>query len=112
MYFLGEFGHLIEDHASSKSQFALLYSRFNSASYPIQALLLSTFMKMWNLYPHLKPAIDKVIKPYDFFCSKIPLLFLIPNFRLRSFIDDELQQRAVEYNEMLDYSNQDLMVGL
>lgn len=73
-------------------QFEVLYTRFPVCSLPTKALLLSTFMKMANLHEGLKPHVNRVFKEY------------------KSFVDDEIQQRAVEYSSMLKFEDQNLIV--
>jgi AP-2 complex subunit alpha len=83
-YILGEFGHLIEGNAESKPpmQFDRLYARFPFSSMTTKAILLSSFIKLINLFPELKPRIA-------------------PTFAaLSTTLDAELQQRAVEYNSL------------
>jgi AP-2 complex subunit alpha len=83
-YILGEFGHLIESNAESKPamQFDRLNARFAFSSLPTKAILLSSFIKLINLFPELKGRIAPV------FAS------------LSTTLDSELQQRAVEYNSL------------
>lgn len=73
-------------------QFEVLYTRFPTCSLPTKALLLSTFMKMANLHEGLKPHVNRVFKKY------------------KSFVNDEIQQRAVEYSSMLKFEDQNLIV--
>jgi AP-2 complex subunit alpha len=83
-YILGEFGHLIEGNADSKPpmQFDRLHARFAFSSLPTKAILLSSFIKLINLFPELKGRIAPI------FAS------------LSTTLDSELQQRAVEYNSL------------
>ena len=90
-YILGEFGHLLEN-VSGKQQFDALHKHFQSASVETKALLLSTFMKFVNLYPEeLLEEIVDIFKSYN------------------GSVDPELQQRAVEYQVMATYDDQDLI---
>ena len=83
-YILGEFGHLIEGNADSKPamQFDRLHARFAFSSLTTKAILLSSFIKLINLFPELKGRIAPI------FAS------------LSTTLDSELQQRAVEYNSL------------
>jgi AP-2 complex subunit alpha len=83
-YILGEFGHLIEGNADSKPamQFDRLHARFPFSSLTTKAILLSSFIKLINLFPELKGRIAPI------FAS------------LSTTLDSELQQRAVEYNSL------------
>jgi len=83
-YILGEFGHLIEGNADSKPtmQFDRLNARFPFSSLTTKAILLSSFIKLVNLFPELKGRIAPI------FAS------------LSTTLDAELQQRAVEYNSL------------
>ncbi|XP_064478736.1 AP-2 complex subunit alpha-like [Ornithodoros turicata] len=82
-YILGEFGGLIaEDPQSSPSAlFNLLKSKYPLCSAATRALLLTTFVKFANMFPHLKQEVQTVLRgDANLRCS-----------------DAELQQRAVEY---------------
>jgi AP-2 complex subunit alpha len=83
-YILGEFGNLIEGNPDSKpvNQFDRLHARFAFSSLPTKAILLSSFIKLINLFPELKGRIAPI------FTS------------LSTTLDSELQQRAVEYNSL------------
>jgi len=91
-YILGEFGHLLESTASGKEQFEILHKQFQSATPETKALLFSTYMKFVNLYPDdLKDTIIAIFAAHN------------------SAVDPEIQQRAVEYEVMAKYENQDLI---
>lgn len=90
-YILGEFGHLLEN-VSGKEQFNALHKHFQTATVETKALLLSTYMKLTNLYPEeLLQDVVAVFKSYN------------------AAVDPELQQRAVEYEVMATYDDQDLI---
>lgn len=91
-YILGEFGHLLEHTASGKEQFELLHKHFQSAAPETKALLFSTYMKFVNLYP-------------DVLKDTIIAVFVAHN----SAVDPEIQQRAIEYEVMAKYENQELI---
>lgn len=82
-YILGEFGNLIADEPQSgpMQQFSLLHSKYPMCSTTTRALLLSTYAKFANLFPEIKPHIERVFA-HD---------------TLARSIDLELQQRAAEY---------------
>jgi len=83
-YILGEFGHLIEANPDSKPamQFDRLHARFPFSSLTTKAILLSSFIKLINLFPELKARIAPIFAA------------------LSTTLDSELQQRAVEYNSL------------
>lgn len=83
-YILGEFGHLIADEDGSRpmDQFRVLHRKFITYTPRSKALLLSTYIKFVNLYPEeaeLLRLVADVLKHHA------------------SYIDAEIQQRAVEY---------------
>ena len=87
-YILGEFGFLlanaetcgdIASPVTGGQQFAALQQHLESVSTPCKALLLTTFLKLQNFYPPLKPSILPLFEKYS------------------AVMDAELQQRAVEY---------------
>lgn len=95
-YILGEFGYLISDNEkySPAKQYELLLSKFDAVSVPTKSLMLSSFMKFYNLYPddrHLREAIKDMFSHH------------------RTFIDAELQQRANEYYKLIESGNTGLM---
>jgi AP-2 complex subunit alpha len=95
-YVLGEFGDMVSENESSSplNQFQTLYSKFDIIGNITKSLLLSTFMKMYNLYPdqaELRQQIKDVFGKY------------------RDFIDAEIQQRANEYYCLIETGNDDLM---
>jgi len=85
-YVLGEFGHFIADDESGvgpSEQFSLLLSKYDGVEADTQAMLMTAFAKMANLYPELQKPVLKVLKG-----------------QLAS-VDPELQQRAVEYSALV-----------
>lgn len=88
-YILGEFGHLLD--SDGKQQFEVLNKHFQSANINTKALLLSTFMKFANMYEDLISTIVPIFQKF------------------KTAVDPEIQQRAVEYECMTAYSNQDLI---
>jgi len=93
-YLLGEFGHLIEDKPSSSptEQFEALHQRFTSSSVSTRALLLSAYAKLLNLYPE------------ELGGQITPILA-----QQASYIDAEIQQRALEYHRLHLLQDPDLM---
>ncbi|KAJ3338982.1 hypothetical protein HDU93_008805 [Gonapodya sp. JEL0774] len=80
-YILGEFGHLVANlpGCSPIEQFTILHSKFANVSLPTRALLMTTYLKMVNLFPEIKGEIVKVFQQWS------------------GVLDVELQQRACEY---------------
>jgi AP-2 complex subunit alpha len=85
-YTLGEFGYLLNDGEteggtpiSGVQQFAALHQHFTKCSVATKCILLSTYAKMQNLYPELRPQIGPIFTAHA------------------TVMDPELQQRAVEY---------------
>eukprot|EP01118_Nematostelium_gracile_P009612 TRINITY_DN3251_c0_g5_i1.p1 TRINITY_DN3251_c0_g5~~TRINITY_DN3251_c0_g5_i1.p1 ORF type:complete len:1030 (+),score=309.97 TRINITY_DN3251_c0_g5_i1:73-3090(+) len=80
-YILGEFGHLIADNPDSgpMAQFNALHQKFGAVSQPTRALLLSTYVKLVNLYPEMTDTVRQVFQQHV------------------SSLDAEIQQRAHEY---------------
>jgi AP-2 complex subunit alpha len=82
-YLLGEFGFLIAETSgcSGSEQFALLKGYFDAqtCSTDTKGLLLSSFVKMVNLYPNIK---DDIVPAFELY---------------KNSWNGELQQRAVEY---------------
>ena len=69
-------------------------SKYSFCSLATRALLLSTYIKLVNLYPEIKPQIQGVLQQ---------------DSQSRNF-DLELQQRAIEYLKLSHIANVDLMV--
>lgn len=61
-YVLGEFGNLIagDPRSSPMVQFQLLHRKFPLSSTTTKALLLSSYIKLINLFPEIKSAIQDV----------------------------------------------------
>jgi AP-2 complex subunit alpha len=83
-YMLGEIGVNIceKPHMSGYEQFAALHQHFTFSSVKTQSILLSTYMKLLNLYPETKEPILEVFTKYS-------TSFLL-----------ELQQRSCEFLKM------------
>jgi AP-2 complex subunit alpha len=85
-YLLGEFGFLIAENpgCSGGEQFAALKGYFTAQTCPpeTKGLLLSSFVKMVNLYPNIK---DDILPTFELF---------------KNSWDGELQQRAIEYSAL------------
>jgi AP-2 complex subunit alpha len=72
-------------------QFDVLQSKFATVSEPTKAILLSTYVKFCNMFPELKPRV-------------------MPIFRHQaSQIDAELQQRSIEYYNLLALNDDPLL---
>jgi AP-2 complex subunit alpha len=98
-YILGEFGYLIseKERYSAAQQYELLLSKYDAANISTKCLMLSTFMKFYNLFND-----DRNL------CQSIKDLFN----RHRTYIDAELQQRANEYYKLIESGNMELMQSL
>merc|ERR1711935_1324784 len=94
-YILGEFGNLIagDSRSAPSVQFELLQSRFHLCTGQTRALLLSSYIKMINLFPEMKDQIEAVLR------SDV----------LQKNADIELQQRALEYFKLAEFANGDML---
>ena len=94
-YVLGEFGNLIAgDPASTPTaQFRVLHDKFHLCSGPTRALLLTSYVKLANLFPELKPTVFEALRSPS---------------NLRG-ADVEIQQRAVEYGRLVEVATSDLL---
>jgi AP-2 complex subunit alpha len=92
-YLLGEFGHLIvhHPHCTPMEQFVAIHSKFRVASASTRMLLLSTYLKMINVFPEIKKEVVRVFKQF-----------------LQS-LDEELQQRAAEYIAICEMPSDELL---
>ncbi|CAI4225386.1 unnamed protein product [Auanema sp. JU1783] len=97
-YILGEFGNLIagDQRSSPQIQFELLHSKFHLCSVSTRCLLLTTYIKLCNLFPEIKHIIQKVFQT---------------DHNLRN-PDAELQQRAVEYLNMSQVTSSDVLATI
>ncbi len=95
-YLLGEFGHLLADNdgCAPEQQLELLASKFPTASDPTRALLLTTFVKMANLYADLIPAVEKLLAEHS------------------ADMAPELQKRACEYIALLQQGDEELLASV
>jgi AP-2 complex subunit alpha len=86
-FLLGEFGYQIalSPESTPLIQFTVLHSKFNLVSSETRCMLLSTFVKFFNLYDN--PAVRERIQKTFASC--------------KSSFDAELQQRATEYSLLL-----------
>ena len=82
-------------HSSPLVQFQLLHSKFHLCSVPTRALILSTYVKFINLFPEIKPQIQK---------------FLSSDSQSRNG-NQELQQRAIEYLQLTTIATPDVLVS-
>ncbi|XP_064399538.1 AP-2 complex subunit alpha-2-like [Halichondria panicea] len=94
-YILGEFGNLIAGDARSSPlvQFQLLHSKYHLCSASTRGILLSSYVKFINLFPEIKPQIQEVLNS--------------DNQSRNS--NQELQQRAIEYNKLATIGTSDLL---
>ncbi|XP_063383947.1 AP-2 complex subunit alpha [Cydia fagiglandana] len=94
-YILGEFGNLIagDTRSSPLVQFELLHSKYHLCSAATRALLLSTYIKLVNLFPEIKNRVQEVFRA---------------DSNLRS-ADVELQQRASEYLQLSIVASSDVL---
>ncbi|KCV70472.1 hypothetical protein H696_02813 [Fonticula alba] len=84
-YLLGEYGELIASRpdAHPQIQFNSLQSKFGACSTSTKALLLSSYVKMASIFPELQPDITAIFEYHA------------------DALDMELQQRSVEYLELV-----------
>lgn len=94
-YILGEFGNLIagDTRSSPQVQFELLHSKYHLCSAATRALLLSTYIKLVNLFPEIKNRVQEIFRA---------------DSNLRS-ADVELQQRASEYLQLSIVASADVL---
>lgn len=93
---LGEFGHLIanDPNSSPLKQLDVVQMHYPMVSADTRALLLSTYAKLANLFPEIKPQVLQVLKNDSFVRNS----------------ETELQQRANEYVNLLSQPNADVLV--
>lgn len=94
-YILGEFGNLIagDQRSSPQVQFQILHSKYHLCSAATRALLLSTYIKLVNLFPEIRTRVQEVFRA---------------DSNLRS-ADAELQQRASEYLQLSIVASSDVL---
>jgi len=87
-YIIGEFGEYVSnfEETNPKILFESLYKKYETSDLTTQGILLTTFIKMYNLYE-----IDEIRE-------KIKEIF----FSNRNYIDSEIQQRACEYFNLIN----------
>eukprot|EP00271_Cylindrocystis_brebissonii_P023186 TRINITY_DN9462_c0_g1_i2.p1 TRINITY_DN9462_c0_g1~~TRINITY_DN9462_c0_g1_i2.p1 ORF type:complete len:1084 (+),score=251.00 TRINITY_DN9462_c0_g1_i2:248-3499(+) len=87
-YILGEYSHLLSQHpgCSPLEIFTLLNDKFPTVSTPTKALLLSSYIK---ILLHTQPADPQLVEEVNAVFKKH-----------ESYIDAEVQQRAVEYKAL------------
>ncbi|GBM58752.1 AP-2 complex subunit alpha-2 [Araneus ventricosus] len=95
-YVLGEFGNLIagDERSNPNIQLRLLHSNFAFCSKETKAILLTTYIKFFNLFPEIK--------------ENVQLVFL-SNMKDS---DPEIQQRAVEYSKLCEVVNRDRLAAI
>eukprot|EP00049_Salpingoeca_infusionum_P018290 m.356545 g.356545 ORF g.356545 m.356545 type:complete len:909 (-) comp17570_c0_seq1:280-3006(-) len=94
-YVLGEYGHLIANDPNStpQKQLEILQMHYPMVSAQTRASMLSTYVKLANLFPEIKMTILEVLKADSFTRNS----------------DTELQQRANEYIALLRVQNTDVL---
>lgn len=94
-YILGEFGNLIagDERSGPIVQFRLLHSMFHLCSNTTKYILLSTYVKLINLFPEIKADIQEVLGHDN---------------QVRNS-DAEIQQRAMEYTKLSQIASVDLL---
>ena len=94
-YVLGEFGNLIagDPRSSPMVQFELLHCKFPLSTLSTKALLLSSYIKLINLFPEIKETIQDVLQS---------------DINVKN-ADTELQQRSVEYLQLSSIATQDVL---
>lgn len=91
-YLLGEYGHLLEDgEASGRTQFELLHRRFPVVPDTIKAILLTSYMKLANTFPDIRSRVEDVFRKHQL------------------YIDQEIQQRSLEYLAMSTSTEHELV---
>jgi AP-2 complex subunit alpha len=91
-YVLGEFGFKLVEGGGpdggapvgGAQQFAALHQHFSKCAPASKCILLSTYAKLQNLYPELRPIVQPIFEAHT------------------SNLDPELQQRALEYLHLPD----------
>ena len=80
-------------HSSPLVQFQLLLSKFHLCSVPTRVLILSTYVKLINLFPEIKPQIQQILSS---------------DSQSRNS-SQELQQRAIEYLQLTTIATPDVL---
>lgn len=95
-FVIGEFGHLLADSIENSpiEQFSALHAKFNMSSRSTRAMLMTTYLKLVNLFPEIR--------------EEIMLIFQ----QFHDVIDPELQQRACEYLTIVQMPNTVLLESL
>ncbi|KAF8766993.1 AP-2 complex subunit alpha-2 like protein [Argiope bruennichi] len=95
-YILGEFGNLIagDERSNPIKQLRLLHSNFAFCSKKTKAMLLTTYMKFFNLFPEIKQNVKRIF---------------LTNLKDS---DPEIQQRAVEYSKLCEVVNADSLAAI
>lgn len=94
-YFLGEFGNLIagDPRSSPMVQVKLIEYLYHMCNNTTQLLILTTLIKLCNLYPEVKPYVFEILNSDN----------------LRKSTNVEIQQRSLEYAGLLKNASVDLM---
>ncbi len=98
-YVLGEFGHAISETAENRvtalQMFDSLQAKFVTSSFSTKLIILNAYMKLVNAYPeekHLKQEVVKILTEHT------------------THINVELQQRAIEYLNLLNMNDVELLI--
>lgn len=87
-YILGEYGHFIsnQDDSSAQKQYDVFISKFDHCKNSTKAILFDTFIKFYNVHDNstLRNKIKEILGQY------------------RDNLDPELQQRAIEYYNLIE----------
>lgn len=92
-FVIGEFGHLVADTPENSpiEQFSALHAKFNVSSRSTRAMLMTTYLKLVNLFPEIREEILLIFQQFE------------------NVIDPELQQRACEYLTLLQMQDTSLL---
>lgn len=97
VYLIGEYGHILKQDSqfNAQSQYSLVIGLFPFYTTSTKLIIMTTLAKMAKLLPEIKQQI------IGFFSSSM----------LCQNIDNEIQQRACEYKELLQKDDQILSLG-
>lgn len=91
-YVLAEYGHLISKEPGKDPQrmLDLLQKHWPNCSTSARCMILNAYLKMANKFPSIRDQISSIFNQYT------------------EHSDPDLQQRAIEYNKLLDDDNEEL----
>lgn len=95
-YILGEFGTLISENAESnpESQFEVLHALWPFVSDETRAILLNSYAKFSFLYGADRELVARIQNVLSYYSASL---------------DEEIQQRAAEYNALIKLPNQTIL---